>query len=181
MTGMRSIDLENKPPGAHRQLRDGTARRWQPEEPFSTISWRITTMSKRFRLETPATMPKSVGYSQLATAGAGELVFIAGQVALDRSGNLVGENDFRAQVRQVFENLQAAMAAAGGSFTDVLKLNSYFVDLAHLPVFREVRDTYIDVSNPPASTAVQVSSLFRREFLIEIEAVGVVQKRIDGK
>ena len=97
-----------------------------------------------------------------------------GQVALDKSGNVVGKDDFKAQIQQVFENLKAAVEAAGGSFNDVVKLNSYFVDLSHAPEFREVRDKYINVKNPPASTAVQVSRLFRPEFLIEVEAVAVV-------
>jgi len=127
-----------------------------------------------FQLLVPDTMPKSVGYSQLAVVKGGSVVFIAGQVPLDKSGNVVGKDDFKAQIQQVFENLKAAVEAAGGSFNDVVKLNSYFVDLSHAPEFREVRDKYVNVKNPPASTAIQVSRLFRPEFLIEVEAVAVV-------
>jgi reactive intermediate/imine deaminase len=130
-----------------------------------------------FQLLIPATMPKSVGYSQLAAVAGGKIVFIAGQVALDKSGNVVGKDDFRAQVRQVFENLKAAVEAAGGDFRDIIKLNSYFLDLSQLPEFREVRDKYISLKNPPASTAVQVPRLFRPELLVEIEAVAVVNKK----
>jgi enamine deaminase RidA (YjgF/YER057c/UK114 family) len=130
-----------------------------------------------FELLTPNTMPKAVGYSQVATVTGGMIVFVAGQVALDKSGNVVGKDDFRAQVQQVFENLKAAMGAAGGTFNDVIKLNSYFLDLSHLPEFREVRDKYVSLSNPPASTAVQVPKLFRPEFLVEIEAVAVVKNK----
>jgi reactive intermediate/imine deaminase len=129
-----------------------------------------------FELLIPETMPKSVGYSQVATVTGGKIVFVAGQVALDKSGNVVGKDDFRAQVQQVFENLKAAVEAAGGNFGDVIKLNSYFLDFSHLAEFREVRDKYINLKNPPASTAVQVSRLFRPEFLVEIEAVAVVKK-----
>ena len=89
----------------------------------------------------------------------------------------MGKDDFRAQVQQVFENLKAAIGAAGGTFNDVIKLNSYFLDLSHLPEFREVRDKYVSLSNPPASTAVQVPKLFRPEFLVEIEAVAVVKNK----
>jgi reactive intermediate/imine deaminase len=128
-----------------------------------------------FQLLIPEAMPKSVGYSQVATVTGGTVVFIAGQVALDRSGNVVGKEDFRAQVQQVFENLKAAVEAAGGTFHDVIKMNTYFQDLSHLPEFREVRDKYINIENPPASTAVQVSKLFRPEFLVEVEAVAVVK------
>jgi reactive intermediate/imine deaminase len=130
-----------------------------------------------FQLLIPETMPKSVGYSQVAVVTSGAIVFVAGQVALDKSGAIVGKDDFRAQVQQVFENLKAAVEAAGGSFGDVIKLNSYFLDLSHLPEFREVRDKYIHLKNPPASTAVQVPRLFRPEFLVEIEAVAVVKTK----
>jgi enamine deaminase RidA (YjgF/YER057c/UK114 family) len=131
---------------------------------------------RNFELLVPNTMPKSVGYSQIATVTGGTIVFVAGQVALDKSGNVVGKDDFRAQVQQVFENLKAAVEAAGGTFDDVIKLNSYVLDLSHLPEFREVRDKYVNVNNPPTSTAIQVPRLFRPEFLVEIEAVAVVRK-----
>jgi enamine deaminase RidA (YjgF/YER057c/UK114 family) len=135
------------------------------------------TSEDNFQLLIPETMPKSVGYSQVAVVTGGKIVFIAGQVALDKSGNVVGKDDFRAQVLQVFENLKSAVEAAGGDFTDVVKLNSYFLDLSHLSEFREVRDKYINLKNPPASTAVQVPRLFRPEFLVEIEALAVVKKK----
>jgi reactive intermediate/imine deaminase len=134
-----------------------------------------------FQLLIPATMPKSVGYSQVAAVTGGKIVFIAGQVALDKAGNVVGKDDFRAQVQQVFENLKAAVEAAGGDFNGIIKLNSYFLDLSHLSEFREVRDKYINPKNPPASTAVQVAGLFRPEFLVEIEAVAVVKKKGDNR
>jgi reactive intermediate/imine deaminase len=132
---------------------------------------------KNFQLLNPDTMPKSVGYSQLATVTGGTIVFISGQVALDKSGNVVGKDDFRAQAQQVFENLKAAVEAAGGTFDDVIKITTYILDVSHVPEFREVRDKYVNVKNPPASTAVQVSRLFRPEFLVEVEAVAVVKKK----
>jgi enamine deaminase RidA (YjgF/YER057c/UK114 family) len=127
-----------------------------------------------FQLLIPANMPKSVGYSQIAVVTGGTLVFIAGQVALDKSGNLVGEDDCKAQLLQVFENLKAALEAVGGDFSDVVKLNSYLLDLSQLAAFREVRDRYINLENPPTSTTIQVPRLFRPEFLVEIEAVAVI-------
>lgn len=132
----------------------------------------------RAELFIPDTMPRSVGYSQVAVVSSGAVVFIAGQVALDKAGNITGKGDFRAQIQQVFENLNCAVMAAGGTFHDIIKLNSYFLDLAHLPEFREVRDRYIDLRNPPASTAVQVAGLFRPEFLVEVEAVAVVTQKV---
>lgn len=130
-----------------------------------------------FRLSNPPTLATPAGYSHVATVDSGRLVFISGQVALDAKGNLVGKDDFRAQARQVFENLRAALEAAGGSFRDVVKLNSYVVDVAGLPHFRAVRDEYVNTANPPTSTAVQVARLFRPEFLVEVEAIAVIRIR----
>jgi reactive intermediate/imine deaminase len=120
-------------------------------------------------------LPPSPGYSQAVEIRPGaRIVYIAGQVALDRSGKLVGEGDLRAQAMQTFENLRSALQASGARFENVVKLNSYFVDISQLAAFREVRDKYINLANPPASTAVEVKRLFREGFLIEIEAVAVV-------
>ena len=121
------------------------------------------------------TLPPSPGYSQAVEVRKGaRFIYIAGQVAMDRSGKLVGEGDFKAQTKQTFENLKAALQASGATFNNVVKLNSYFVDMTQLPAFREVRDTYINTANPPASTAVKVAGLFRDGFLLEVEAVAVV-------
>ena len=126
------------------------------------------------KLTSPNTMHKPVGYSHLAQVIGGQLIFIAGQVALDASGTLVGPGDFRVQAEQVFENLKTAAEAAGGSFKNIIKLNVYVLDRARLLEYREVRDRYIDAENPPVSTAVQVAALFRPEFLIEVEAVAAL-------
>jgi enamine deaminase RidA (YjgF/YER057c/UK114 family) len=109
------------------------------------------------------------GYSHAVT-GRGRWVATAGQVALDEAGKLVGPGDFEAQARQVFANLGRALAAAGASFADVIKLNYYLTDISLLPVVRTIRDEYVDTARPPASTAVQVSALAMPELLIEIEA-----------
>ena len=133
--------------------------------------------NENFQILNPATMPKPVGYSQMAMVKGGTVVFISGQVALDKSGNVVGKDEFRLQVEQVFENLKAAVEAAGGTFNDVIKLNSYFTDFSHLSEFRQARDRYVNPANPPASTAIQVQKLVRPEFMIEVEAVAVIQKK----
>ena len=82
--------------------------------------------------------------------------------------------DSRAQAQQTFENLKAALEASGAKFENVVKLNYYFSDITQLSVVREVRDKFINVANPPASTAVEVKRLFREPFLIEVEGVAVV-------
>jgi reactive intermediate/imine deaminase len=119
-------------------------------------------------------LPPSAGYSQAVTVRSGRLVYVAGQVAMDPSGRLVGPGDFRAQAEQIFENLKAALAASGASFDNVVKLNSYFVDIKQAPVFREVRDKYVNVTHPPVSSAVEIRRLVRDEWLLEVEAIAVV-------
>ncbi len=119
-------------------------------------------------------LPPSPGYSQAVEIRRGHIVYIAGQVALDRSGKVVGEGDMRTQAQQTFENLKAALEASGTNFGNVVKLNYYFSDISQLAVVREVRDKFINTANPPASTAVEVKRLFREPFLIEVEAVAVV-------
>jgi len=127
--------------------------------------------SDNVRFLNPPTLATSPGYTHVVTVTNARMVYVSGQVALDASGALVGPGDFRAQARQVFENLEAALEAAGAGFGDVVKLNFYLLDFAHLPILREARDAYVDMRRPPASTAVQVSRLAREEFLLEIEAV----------
>jgi enamine deaminase RidA (YjgF/YER057c/UK114 family) len=119
----------------------------------------------------PPTLPTPPGYSQVAVASGGSLIVIAGQVALDSRGQIVGLEDFAAQTTQVFRNLVAALDAAGASPRDLIKITTFVTDLSHLPVFRQVRDQFLDPAYPPASTLVQVSRLFRPEFLIEVEAL----------
>jgi len=119
-------------------------------------------------------LPPSPGYSQAVDIRRGRMVYVAGQVAMDHAGKVVGGGDMRAQTQQTFENLKAALEASGASFENVVKLNYYFSDITQLPVVREVRDKFIDKANPPASTAVEVKRLFREPFLIEVEAVAVV-------
>jgi reactive intermediate/imine deaminase len=122
----------------------------------------------------PPTLAATPGYTQVVIAPAGRTVYVAGQVALDAAGAIVGQGDFRAQAQQVFENLRAALAAGGASFADVVKITIFVLDAANLPVLREVRDAYVNTERPPASTAVQVSRLARAEFLLEIEAIAAL-------
>lgn len=128
-------------------------------------------------IHNPATLSKPTGYSHVAEVVSGKIVYIAGQVAFDKDGQLVGKDDLAAQTRQVFVNLQAALESAGGTFADVVKLNIYCVDRAdraQLPAVRETRDQFVNTQAPPVSTFVFVSALVRPDWLIEIEAVAVV-------
>ena len=96
-------------------------------------------MSALQHFRAPAGLAPGPGYSHAVT-GRGRWVATSGQVALDGEGKLVGPGDPGAQTRQVFANLDRALAAAGASFTDVIKLNYYVTDIAMLPVVRTIRD-----------------------------------------
>lgn len=115
------------------------------------------------------------GYSHVVTAS-GKMIFVAGQISVDKSGAVVGAGDLRAQTVQVLENVKAALAAAGATFADVVKQNTYVVNLNAevLPIIREVRGQYFPAENPPASTLVGVTALALEGLLIEVEVVAVL-------
>ncbi len=122
--------------------------------------------------------PPPPGYSHAVEVSGGRTIYVAGQVAMDASGAVVGQNDFRAQAKQVFENLKAVLAASGATLDDVVKFTYYVVghDAEKLRVVREVRDEYLKPTNRPASTLVGVQALFRPGFMLEIDAVAVVNR-----
>jgi enamine deaminase RidA (YjgF/YER057c/UK114 family) len=114
------------------------------------------------------------GYSQVVS-GRGRLVAVSEQVAQDEHGELVGPGgDPGAQARQVFENLRRCLASAGAGFGDVVKLTFFVLDIADLPAVRVARDAVVDTARPPASTAVQVAALFAPGYLLEVEALALV-------
>jgi enamine deaminase RidA (YjgF/YER057c/UK114 family) len=118
--------------------------------------------AKPIRFLSPETLAKPPGYSYLVeTTGPGRTIYFAGQLGLDLDNKLVGApDDFRAQCTQAFENLQLAITAAGASFKDLVKINSYLVDIgSNIRKFLEVRDRYLNMAAPPASTAVGVAAL----------------------
>ncbi|MGI8554433.1 MAG: RidA family protein [Dehalococcoidia bacterium] len=132
-------------------------------------------MTKQFLNPPGLSQPPS--YRQVVMASGGTLVFVSGQVALDAQSQLIGSGDLRTQTRQVFENLKTALAAAGASFADVVKITTYIVNYtpADREVLAEVRGRYLSNENPPASTLIGVQALAREDFLIEIEATAVVE------
>ena len=109
-----------------------------------------------------------VGYSHVAKAG--DTVYIAGQIALDVDGNLVGKGNIEAQTHQVYANLQAIIEELGGSLEDIVKLTTYLTDRSHLEAFRRVRNRFFRAPFPP-NTLLFVSGLAHPDYLVEIEAV----------
>ncbi|MFI7679688.1 RidA family protein [Actinophytocola sp. NPDC049390] len=124
---------------------------------------------------TPSTLPQPNGYSHVATVGPGSrLVWTSGQVPVAADGTAAPAGDWAAQTRQAMHNVGAALAAAGATWHDVVKLTFYVVDTSELATVRAVRDEFVDVERPPTSSLVQVAGLFRPDLLIEIEAVAAI-------
>jgi reactive intermediate/imine deaminase len=123
----------------------------------------------------PTGMPPANGYSH-AVAFSGPTLIISGQVPLDEEGRLVGQGDPRAQLRQVFRNLTTALKAAGATMEQVVKLTVFLTDIADLQTFREVRDEFVSLDRPPASSLVQVTGLVNSEFRVEIEAIAELRR-----
>jgi enamine deaminase RidA (YjgF/YER057c/UK114 family) len=127
----------------------------------------------------PEGLSKPVAYSQVITVTSGRLVFIAGQTPIDANGNVVGVGDFKAQVNQVFENLRLALAAAGATFSNVVKVTQYIPNWnpeVHRPALAEARAAYMVADTLPVSTLLGIHSLARPEYLIEIDAIAFIDE-----
>lgn len=124
----------------------------------------------------PAELVRPTGYSHVVTTRGGKQVFVSGQISLDAEGNLVGKGDLKRQAEKVYENLRAALAAAGATPQDVVKLNTYVVGYkpSDLVVLREERSRAFGDAALPASTLVGVQALAREGLLLEVEAIAVV-------
>ena len=122
----------------------------------------------------PPALSKPTGYTHVVeVTGPSKTIYISGQIAFDKDGNIVGAGDMKAQAEQVFKNLQAALASAGAKFSDVVKMNTFITDMDKAPAVREVRARYFGETTP-ASTLVQVVHLARPELMLEIEVIAVV-------
>ena len=114
------------------------------------------------------------GYSQIVDVSARHIIFISGQTALDRDGNVVGKNDFALQVTQVFCNLGVALQASGCTAANLVKLTVFLTDMDNLTSYRDARNQFFACVTPPAApavTLVEVSKLYGPDFMIEIEAI----------
>jgi enamine deaminase RidA (YjgF/YER057c/UK114 family) len=140
-------------------------------------------MAANVRFSNPKTMAKPPGYTYVVEAtGPNRLIFIAGQLGLDLDNKLVGAaGDFRAQAEKAIDNLKLALADAGATIKDVVKINNYLVDMSHIGIFREVRDRAFNMAAPPASTTLAISQLARPGALFEIEAIAVLPAKAAGK
>ena len=121
----------------------------------------------------PPTLSVPTGYTHVVQVHSGRTIYVAGQIAFDKSGNLVGKNDFGAQATQVFENLKLALSAAGATFDNLVKVTTFVTDMSQIATLRAIRARYYG-KNAPASTLVQIGKLANEELMIEIEAIAVV-------
>ena len=122
----------------------------------------------------PWTWQDQAGFSQAwKVDDARSVVFVSGQASISADGEVVGEDDFEAQVRQTFENLRTVLGQAGASFDDIVKVGVYVTDISRLRDYGRIKAEFI--SGPqPASTVVEVSSLALPGMMIEVEAIAVV-------
>jgi enamine deaminase RidA (YjgF/YER057c/UK114 family) len=120
----------------------------------------------------PDDLPAPAGYSHVASVPAGRLVWVSGQLGVDRDGRVC--EGWEEQTRLAFENVGRALRAADAAWSDVVKLTLFVLDLAELATIRAVRDEFVDTARPPTSSLVQVAGLVRAGALIEIEAVARV-------
>ncbi|MBG89991.1 MAG: hypothetical protein CMO80_24260 [Verrucomicrobiales bacterium] len=114
---------------------------------------------------------QGIGYSHVAKAG--NTVYIAGQVALDKDGAFVGKHDIDAQTTQVYVNLQAILQELDGGLGNIVKLTTYLTDRDQLDGFRRARNRVFAEPFPP-NTLVFVSGLAHPDYLVEIEAIAVL-------
>jgi enamine deaminase RidA (YjgF/YER057c/UK114 family) len=136
-------------------------------------------MAAEIQTYNPQTMATPLGlYCHVARAKAGEYVHIAGQVCLSREGELVGVNDFEAQMRQTYENLRAALESAGAGFGNVVKYTTYLTRKEDLGEYRRVRNELYEEIYPngtyPPNTLLIISGLVNDDLLLEIEAVAAI-------
>ena len=124
----------------------------------------------------PPSIAKPGGnYSHGVSIGPGRLLFIAGQTATGPDGSIVGIGDPYAQARQVYQNMEAVLSEAGGTFDDVVKITTFITDISYREQVNKARSQFFR-KDFPASTLVVVKGLARAEFLVEVEAIACIEQ-----
>jgi enamine deaminase RidA (YjgF/YER057c/UK114 family) len=131
------------------------------------------------RIVNPGSLGKPLGqYSQITRVKASEYLFIAGQVATDHAGNIVGADDFDAQCAQVFANIGAALESCGAGWGNVVQFTTYLVHSQDIPAFmqyrlREFPRMFANGAYPP-NTLLMVDRLVKEPFLVEVQTVAAL-------
>ncbi|MEO7992001.1 MAG: RidA family protein [Chryseolinea sp.] len=131
----------------------------------------------KFKNPSGVSTPKGYSHAAIVDLGNCQMIILSGQVPLDSKGNLVGKDDLAKQTEQVFLNIQSIVSELGGTMDNVIKLGFYMVDARQVQTVRDIRNKFINLKNPPASTLVEVRKLFREDILIEIEATAIIPKK----
>ena len=122
----------------------------------------------------PPTLPKPRGrYAQVVRAG--NLVFIAGQTSVDLDGEMVGGDDPLAQARQVYSNVRAAIESVDGTLADIVSQTIHITDAAYVAAVQEARGSLWAEGEAPTSTLVVCKALARAEYLVEVDAIAVLE------
>ncbi|MFP3833254.1 RidA family protein [Chryseobacterium sp. SIMBA_028] len=137
------------------------------QEAMNTIEYKSS--SKVFNIQ---------GLSQSVSidCGSSKMILLSGQVPLDTVGNLVG-NNVEEQTQQIFNNIENILKEYGGTGKDIIKLGIFIKDISKTPDFRKIRDKHINLQNPPVSSLIEASRLFRDDVLIEVEATAVIKNK----
>jgi 2-iminobutanoate/2-iminopropanoate deaminase len=143
---------------------------------FASFSQTDTSIIK---FKNPASVAAPKGYSHAAIIDLGncQMIILSGQVPLDSKGNLVGQGDLGKQAEQVFLNIKNILSELGGTMDNVVKLGVFMTDASQIQIFRDVRNKFVNIKAPPASTLVQVGKLFRDDVFIEVEATAIIPKK----
>jgi enamine deaminase RidA (YjgF/YER057c/UK114 family) len=128
-------------------------------------------MAKKIVLNPGWPRAKNPGFAQATQVG--DTIYVAGQVAQDPDGKLVGPGDMAAQSRQVFANIEAILAVAGATMNDVTKITAYLTDMSKYAAYGAVR-AEVFPKGQMASATVASPTLVRSEFLVEVEVIAVV-------
>jgi 2-iminobutanoate/2-iminopropanoate deaminase len=146
---------------------------------FRAMTGLSQTDTSIVKFKNPSSVATPKGYSHAAIIDLGncQMVVLSGQVPLNNKGNLVGKDNFSKQAEQVFLNIKNIISDLGGTMQDVIKIGIYMTDISQIQTFRNIRDKFIDLNNPPTSTLVQVSKLFRDDVLVEVEVTAIIRKR----
>ena len=137
---------------------------------FLVLILNATANAQEIQRVNPDGMTQPTAYTHLVKFD--KLLFIAGQVALDADGNVIGAGDMKAQVRQVLENLQTILASEGADFSNIVKTNIFTTDIEEYFETGDIRREFFD-GHAPTSTLVQIERLARPVFLVEIEAIAI--------
>lgn len=141
-------------------------------------------MAGKLRFDNPKTLPKPPGYSYVVEAtGQVTTIYLAGQLGVDMDNKFVGApGDFSAQCIKAHDNLTLALKAAGATWSDVVKINNFLVDITgNMPAYRDIRNRYLNAKAPPVSTTIGVPALARPGGLFEIEAIAVLTGKKKSK